>query len=423
MSIDQYALLAELFPLRRDLVSDGYDEAMAILAGRHGLRVHEFPTGTRCWTWEIPPRWSCREAWVETLGGARVIDQAAHPLHVASYSQPVDRIIGREELLDHVHVHPHLPDEPPFVFFYYRKNWGFCCGRTTRNRLLDDRYRVRIDSRFEPATLKVGELFLPGRRRECVVLCAHLDHPGQANDGLSGVVTALAVMAELARWPDRNCSYRLLVVPETIGSVAWLSRHEQEIPDMAGGLFVEMTGLRQAPALQASYLGDTAIDRCLRRVHMESAPGAWWAPYRSIVGNDERQFNAPGVRIPMLSYSRALPASHSLRPFREYHSAADDLEITDAAMLRESRDHILAMLAAWDRLERPRNLFRGEVCLARYDLAVDRHRNLASHRNMLRIMDLIDGTNSVGDIAEKLGLPQSEVRAFVERLKAAELVE
>lgn len=423
MSVDQYALLAELLPLRRDLISDGYDRALAILSERHAIHVHEFESGSRCWTWEIPPKWSCHEAYVETLDGRRIIDQTVHPLHVASYSQSVEGILSREELLHHIHVHPHLPDQPPFVFFYYQKRWGFCCGVSTRERLQDDRYHVRIESSFESGSLKVGEFFLAGEGPDCVILCTHLDHPCQANDGLSGVVTALAVMEELSRWPARRYSYRLLVVPETIGTVAWLSHHEHQIASMVGGLFIEMTGLRQPPALQVSYGGDTAIDRCFRRVHLASEKGAWSAPYRGIVGNDERQFNSPGVRVPMLSYSRALTPEHPHRPFKEYHSAADDLDITDPVMLEKSKEHILAMISAWEQRDHPRNLFRGEVCLARYDLAVDRHSDLVKHRNMLRIMDLIDGTHALCDIADKLELPQVEVQKFLDRLKAVHLVE
>src|SRR5262245_26392879 len=118
MSFDQHQLIAELCPLRRDLISDGYDRALAALAGRFPLCVHEFKSGTPCWTWRIPEKWSCEEAWVATLDGRRVIDQAVHPLHVASYSAPVDSVITREELIPHLHVHPHLADTPPFIFHY-----------------------------------------------------------------------------------------------------------------------------------------------------------------------------------------------------------------------------------------------------------------------------------------------------------------
>jgi aminopeptidase-like protein len=126
VSVDQYELIADLHPLRRDLISDGFDEALERLCGRFSLQVHRFPSGAPCWTWRIPDKWTCDEAFVETPGGARVIDQARHPLHVASYSCPIDQWVTREELLAHLHVHPRLPEQPPFIFHYYTRTWGFC---------------------------------------------------------------------------------------------------------------------------------------------------------------------------------------------------------------------------------------------------------------------------------------------------------
>lgn len=416
VGIDQTELITALYPLRRDIISDDYDQALDILCQRFPLRVHKYASGTRCWTWQIPDKWICDEAYVETLDGKRLIDQAEHPLYVASYSCSVDRVVSREELLSHLHVHPHLEDQPPFVFYYYQRNWGFGCGKKLRETLNEEQYRVVIHSSFEPGLLKVAEYYLPGETDDCFVLSAHLCHPGQVNDGLSGVVTAIAVMEDLAAKPKRRYSYRLLVGPETIGSVAWLSHNEDLILQIKGGIFLDMTGLRQPPALQLSYFGDTEVDICLRHVHMRSEDGAWWAPYRSVVGNDERQFNAPGVRIPMLSYSRALPWGYRHRPYKEYHSAADNLEITSPEMLENSRQTVLAMIEVWEEDYFPVNLFKGEVFLAGYGIAVDRHRHLDRHRNMLKIMDMIDGTNSIVDIAEKLNLSFADVNQFVNQL-------
>jgi aminopeptidase-like protein len=315
-----------------------------------------------------------------------------------------------------------LDDQPPFIFHYYQPNWGFGCGRRTVEALRDDRYHVVIRSRFESGELKVGEIDLPGESDEYFVFCGHLCHPGQVNDGLSGVVTALAVMEALAAGKRRRYGYKLLITPETIGSVAWLSHHEALISRIKGGLFLEMTGLRQAPALQLSHSGRAPVDRCLSRVHLAAEEGAWCGPHRGIVGNDERQFNAPGVRVPMLSYSRALPWSHPHRPFREYHSPADNLDITHADMLEKSAETVLAMIEAWEAADVPLNRFKGEVCLAGSGLAVDRNRDLTSHRRMLGMMDLIDGAHSTLDIAEQLELPHEEVTEFVNRLRAADLV-
>lgn len=422
MSLDQLELIRLIHPLRRDLVSPGFDQAMDMLAVRFPLKIHRFASGTRCWTWVVPPAWGCREGFLETLDGRRLLDQAWNPLYVASYSQKTDGIFNREELEPYLYAHPRMPAAPPFIWFYYQPGWGFGCPAEVKDRLGGDRYRAVIDSSFQPGELKVAELVLEGREADSFILCGHLCHPAQANDGLSGVVTGLAVMQELARRGGLRYTYRLLIVPETIGSVAWLSRHEDLIPLLKGGLFLDMTGLDLPPVLQLSYFGDTQVDRCLSAVHLESEAGAWCAPWRQAVGNDERQFNAPGVRVPMLSYARALPWGNPDRPFAQYHSAADDPSLVNPLSLEKSKQTVLNMIEAWEDNYFPCNLFKGEVFLAGYGLAPDRHRALTKHRDALKIMDMIDGTNSLADIAHRLKMDYFQVRDFVRELRRAGLV-
>ncbi len=50
----------------------------------------------------------------------------------------------------------------------------------------------------------------------------------------------------------------------------------------------------------------------------------WIGEFRTIIGNDERQFNGPGVRVPMLSLSRVLRPDHPDWPYPEYHSSFDN---------------------------------------------------------------------------------------------------
>jgi aminopeptidase-like protein len=412
---EQLALIAELAPLRRDLVSGGFDEALDILARRFPLTVRAYPTGTRAWTWTIPPRWTCLEARIESLDGRVVLDAADHPLHVASYSRSIDAVVSREELQEKLHVHPRMRDHPPFIFHYYRDDWGFCCPHSVKEGLSEPRYRVRIVSRFEEGALKVGEWSIPGTTGRWFHLGGHLCHPCQAADGLSGVVTALAAM-EAAGQSGRRVGLKLLVTPETIGSVAWLAANEEAIKDMIGGLFLDMTGLDQPPLLQLSYHGLSRVDTLCRLVHESAEVGARTVPYRQGVGNDERQFNAPGVRVPMLGYSRALPMNHQGRPYAQYHSAADTADIISPAALARSADTVARMLAALEAETLPLNHFKGEAFLAGHGLALDRERHLSRHRDMLRVMDMIDGTNATSEIAAALGLEPEWVAEFLRAL-------
>ena len=87
----------EVWFLARELVSDEYDQALNRLAEDVPMTIHKYPSGTPVWTWTVPEKWTCHEAWLETLDGRRIIDRANHPLHVVSYSLPFEGVVGREE--------------------------------------------------------------------------------------------------------------------------------------------------------------------------------------------------------------------------------------------------------------------------------------------------------------------------------------
>jgi aminopeptidase-like protein/aminoglycoside N3'-acetyltransferase len=415
-------MINALWRLPRDLISDGYDAALTALEGQVPMRIHSYPTGLETWTWVVPEKWTCHEAYLETLDGRRLFSYADHPLHVVSYSLPFEGEVSREVLLRHLHVHSQLTDAVPFVFKYYDRDWGLCCSRRLRDTLADERYRVVIRSDFSYGTLKVGEVVVPGRTTDSIALCAHLCHPGMVNDDLTGVVVGLDVMRHLLARPTPRYTYRLLIVPETIGSVAHLSQHPELLPSLKGGLFLEMLGRRHPHALQLSFAGDTPLDRCFARVLRRLAPDGWIAPFRTLAGNDERQFNAPGVRVPMLALTRQLAPSHPEFPYREYHSSHDVPELVPPGTLEDSRDLVLGMIAALEADRVPVNRFSGEVFCSRYGIHIDPFHNPEGNRALFDIMFLIDGTRSVADIAETCGISFEAVAGTIDELRRHGLV-
>ncbi len=416
------AMIEGLWRLPRDIVSDGYDAALDALATQLPMTIHRYPTGLECWTWLVPEKWTCHEAYLETLDGRRLFSYADHPLHVVSYSLPFDGEVSREALLRHVHVHPTLPEAIPFVFKYYERDWGLCCSQRTRDQLTDDRYRVVIRTSARYGHLAVGEAVAPGRDEHSVVLCAHLCHPAMVNDDLSGVVVGIEVMRRLLRCRDLRYTYRLLILPETIGSIAFLSQNDGLIPRLRGGLFLEMLGLPNPPALQLSFAGDTEMDHCFGMAMRDREPSGWTGVFREIIGNDERQFNAPGVRVPMLSLSRVLRPGHPAWPYPEYHSSADTPAAVSWPHLDASADLVMAMIETLEQNAPPRNRFKGEVFCSRYGLHVDPYSNPEGHRALFDIMYLIDGTRSIADIAAACGVPFAAVDGVVRELERHGLV-
>jgi aminopeptidase-like protein len=419
-------LINELWYLKRDIVSDDFNRALARLAGEVPMAIQEYPSGKRCWTWTIPEKWTCQEAYLETMDGKRLIDYADHPLHVVSYSLPYEGIVEREQLLQHLHVHPRLPQAIPFVFKYYERDWGLCASQELRDSLKDERYRVVIDTHFEPDSLKIGEVVIPGRSEHTVMLVSHLCHPAMVNDDLTGVVVGLEVARTLlersAQGNKPYFTYRLLILPETIGSVAYLSQHEELIPQMAAGLFLEMLGNDSPHALQGSFQPSSQIDRCLVSALKGLEPQGYAAPYRTVIANDERQFNAPGVRVPMPSLSRVEPPGSPTRPYREYHSSLDTPEIVTEQRLQASKQIVLDLIEAWENNQYIVNNFKGEVFCSGYGIWIDYRINPDGHRRLFEIMERCDGEHTVADIATELAISFQSVWEVVELLKSKELV-
>ncbi len=77
-------MMEVLWRLPRDIVSDGYDAALELLATQVPMTIHEYPTGTHCWTWIVPEKWTCEEAYLETINGETILSHADNPLHVVS---------------------------------------------------------------------------------------------------------------------------------------------------------------------------------------------------------------------------------------------------------------------------------------------------------------------------------------------------
>ena len=419
-------LIRELWFLKRDIVSYDFDRALYRLAEEVPMTVHEYASGEACWTWRVPEKWTCQEAYLETLDGRRLIDQLNHPLHVISYSLPFEGIVSREELLAHLHVHAKRPEAIPFVFKYYDRNWGLCASQTLRDSLQEEAYRVVIRTTFEPGTLKVGEVLIPGQSEETFVLVAHLCHPAMVNDDLTGVVVGVDVARELLALSQSQgafyYTYRLLILPETIGSVAYLSHHEELIPSMTAGLFLEMVGNDSPHALQGSFEPGSQTDRCMNSAFRGLDPRGYLGEYRTVINNDERQFNAPGVRVPMLSLSRVEPPGSSTRPYPEYHSSDDTPAIVTPDRLEATKQLVLGLLQAWENNQYMVNNFKGEVFCSGYGIWIDYRVNPEGHRLLFRIMEHCDGEHTIADIATTLGTSFQSVWEVVTLLESKGLV-
>jgi aminopeptidase-like protein len=304
------------------------------------------------------------EAYLETEQGQRIVDFADNPLHLVSYSLSVDALLSWEELEPHLYCNEQRPWATPWIFKYYQRDWGFCLPKDTFDQLdRDIQYRaiIRVEFQTEPDKgFRISDAVIHPEGGTVpqsgeLLLSSHLCHPMQANDDLAGTVTAIEVAHRLAEnpLPPGSMSVRFWFGPETIGTIAYLAHNEDLIPQMKGGIFVEMTGNKNTIALHRSRQDNHLLDRIASYVLHNTQHET--RPFASAPANDERVINGPGVNIPCISINRW--------PYDEYHTSDDNPDIIHEEMLQGAADVIEKIVRIFTTNYIPKRTFRGPVFL------------------------------------------------------------
>jgi aminopeptidase-like protein len=380
-----------------------------------GLVRHSFRCGSEAFTWVVPPKWTVRSARV-AVDGVTLIDAADHPLHLVTHSAPFAGRVSRETLLSHLHTDALRPDVIPYVYRFYVSTWGFCVPHSWLPRFSAPAYDVAVDT--ELATdghLTVGEVVLPGRSPRALLLSAHLDHPGQFEDGLSGAVGLIELIARRRRRESAFFTLRFLFTCETLGALCYLSRFEAQTRATVEGCIAPEALCNAAPLrFGHSFSGDTQLDRAARCVFRERHPNGDGLKFLDLLANDDQVFDGPDMFIPSLSIARA--------PYPEYHSNLDGLNLFDSARLKESVDTIDEILALLDRNVAPRPLYRSLPFFSRYGIWPDWFNDGDLRKRLEVFLRLLNGRRSVVDLAHESGLPISRTEHLLGLMADAGLV-
>lgn len=415
-----YDLAGRLFPLYRTITGNGFRQSLQILMEEvPQIEVHEIPSGTQAFDWNVPKEWNIRDAYVETLEGEKVIDFKQNNLHILGYSIPIDKMVPREELFEHLYTQPDQPDWIPYVTSYYKERWGFCCSENQKQTLADEQYHVVIDSTLKDGSLTYGDLLIPGETEDEILFSTYLCHPSMANNELSGPVVQVELIKYIQSLAKRRYSYRFVFIPETIGSLIYCSRNLEILQkNVKAGFVLSCVGDNMNYSLVETRYGDTLADRVMKQILKFHAPDYKCFSFLNR-GSDERQYNSPRINLPVCGVCRT-----KYHEFPEYHTSADNMDFISPAGLQGTYDLMVKVINA---LEYNNNYVvncYGEPQLGKRNLypTVSQKGVYDTVRAYVDFLAYADGKNDLIGISEIINQPLDVLIPIVEKMNEHGLV-
>ena len=416
-----YRFMGEVFPYCRSITGDGVRQTLKKMQSIcPNLTIHEVESGTQVFDWQVPKEWNCRAAYIENSKGKRIVDFGENNLHVVGYSVPVDTYVNKEELAKIIHTYPKLPEAIPYVTSYYKESYGFCMSEKQWQSLPEDTYHIVIDSELKQGSLTYGEIIAPGETEKEILFSTYVCHPSMANNELSGPGVSIKLAEQLSKGGHRY-TYRFVYVPETIGSITYLSQKYMELKrKVVAGFNLSCLGDDLAYTYVASKYGNTLADKVAQIVLQHIDPT--YHKYNFLKrGSDERQYNMPGIDLPVCGLYRS-----KSNEYPQYHTSLDNMDFVTPKALEKSYEMLLAIIQALEG-----NFTYQATCLCEPQLgrrglypktSVRGGSRASGAFHYIDFLAYADGTNDLLDISKWIELSVGQCLEIASKLEAAGLI-
>tara|TARA_A100000164_G_scaffold379690_1_gene424715 strand:- start:198 stop:1496 length:1299 start_codon:yes stop_codon:yes gene_type:complete len=412
----------ELYPYNRSITGEGVRQTLKFIKKKVPLKKKFFKSGKKVFDWIVPKEWNINKAYILNLkNNKKYADFSKNNLHIVGYSQPINKIISHRELKKHIHTDKNFKDAIPYVTSYYKKTWGFCLSQNQLKNLKSKKYKVIIDSSFKNGVMDYGEIVLNGKSKKEILFSSYICHPSLANNELSGPVINAALIHYVNSLKNKKYNYRFIFVPETIGSIAYLSKNLNKLKkDMLAGFIINCAGDNRDYSFvrtpQKNTFADEIMDSSFIGLKKKSI---YEFTDRS---SDERQFCSPGVELPVCSFSRSKAGS---KTYPEYHTSLDNFSVVTKKGLEGSFKIFKNIIDAFEIGAFPKAKNKCEPFLTKRNLypTLSIKKNIDNElKNLLDILAYSNGKRSVFQISNILNLELKYCLIILKKLKKYNLI-
>ena len=424
-----YQLIKDLWPINRSLTGNGNRETLSKLKKINPKLIkYEVPSGKKVFDWKIPLEWNVKKAFLKDIYTKKIIlDFTDNNLHLMGYSIPISKVFHFDEIKKRLNFLKNQPNAIPYTTSYYKKDWGFNISYNKFKKLnKKSRYLVHIDTELKKGSMSFGEILIKGRSKKEILISTYICHPSMANNELSGPALSIYLSKWLSlRKKRNNYTYRFLYIPETIGSINFLSSKINKIKENVKGVInLTCVGDNRATCVLPSKYGNTFLDKLvlkyLKKKKIKFKKYNW-----KDRGSDERQCMSALVNLPTISIM-----SSKYHTYKEYHTSQDDLKFVNIKGLDKNFKIHKEIIELIEKLKFPKtsiycepNLGKRQLYPTKSIFSRIKDNSKKKSKDLLSFLSFSDGNNSLEDISEYNNHSLNYTKKIHKLLKRNNLIE
>ena len=404
----------EIYPLATSLTGKGARTFLKIIQKNFPkLKIHAVASGTKVFDWKIPQEWNISDAYIVDKYNKKIINFKDHNLHIVGYSTPINKDLNKQQLLKKIHTLKSQPTAIPYITSYYSRNWGFCTTHKQKIFLKNkyknsDKFKVVIKSSLNAkGRLCYGEYIIPGKSKSEILISTYICHPSMANNELSGPIVAMSLINYFRKFKLLDKTLRFVFLPETIGSIAYLDKNLNLLKrNVIGGFNLSCIGDDNQHSCMLTKYGNSLADDSILATYKKLK--LKYKKYSFLQrGSDERQYNSPGIDLPISSIFRT-----KYGEYKEYHTSLDDFNLVTKKGISGGAKVAMNAIKILSKKIVPKNIILCEPQMAKRNLyphlSSKNNKSFLNFRKLLNFLQYADGTNDLEKISKLIKLKYKE---------------
>jgi len=393
-----------LFPINRSITGEGLRKTIQFIKKNVNKNFKKFKikSNTRVFDWKIPLEWKITEAYIKEIDGKKICDFRDNNLHVLGYSKNINKLLNFNELKKNIFYLKRIPNAIPYFTSYYKKNWGFCLTYNQFKKMnKKSKYQVKINSEHFKGGLDYTELLIKGKSKKEILIISYICHPSMANNELSGplIIMALSKILKSGRY-----SVRLVLIPETIGAIAYIKKNYKNLKNnLIAGFNLSCVGDKGPFTLISSKEGNTYADKIAKRILSKTKNFKVEAFLKR--GSNERQFGCQNLNLPFVTICRT-----RFGDYKEYHTSHDNLKIISEKNLKSSLKQISLIVKEIQNNKIFIKNLNCEPFFSKYDLVRSTRKKANNlERNLFSIAAYVDRNYDEVELAKLLKISKNNL--------------